>query len=83
MKPVVFPQANMVYKAAPGTEQAVQDLPANVEQGVVTSCWELTPDEVRVLVQTRRLWVSVFSGGVCSPIMPAVFMPPIGQEGEG
>lgn len=33
------------------------------ELGVVTTCWELSPEELRAILKTKRIWVQVWTDG--------------------
>ena len=56
MKPVDFPGANTTF----GKEQPEYlPLPAYWREDEVTSCWELTPEEVNEVIATRRIYVTL------------------------
>lgn len=63
--PAKFPEANYTLKAAPGTEDTVQDLaihhtPADGKNPpVLTSCWKLTPGELEEINKTGVVWLHV------------------------
>jgi hypothetical protein len=42
----------------------------------MTSCWQLTDEEIEQLVRTRRLWIQVLSfGAPMQPILPSADAP--------
>lgn len=52
MTPLPFPEANTIYTAPKGWDEAAHgpcgDLPVQRDEGrqTVTSCWEMTPEEL-------------------------------------
>lgn len=65
MKPIEFEGMNAVYGAK---QPEYQPLPAMVDDGRVVSCWELSPDELKVVQETGKIWLSVFAQGM--PLQP-------------
>lgn len=59
MIPLRIEGADYVKKAPPGYEKEVRDLHVKVIDGCSVSRWELTPEELRVLVEggSVELWV--------------------------
>ena len=85
MKPVQTETCNAVY-----TLEGCQDLPVtkymnvdNHEEGV-ESCWELTPDEIKQVQETGKIYLYI-QGNVVPPVLltteSMVFIP--GEEKEG
>lgn len=74
MTPVDFPQATVVIAK---DQPEYQPLPAHVSShGVVTSCWELTVDELSELLKTKRIWLQQLTfGAPLQPQLPSVEMP--------
>ena len=81
MKPVDFEGKNITYVAPPGCEGNVGNLyvlrtevPAldgsKHKSTVVISCWELTDEELELLKQTKKVYLSVY----------APFQPPVSLE---
>jgi len=76
---VDFPESNDVLKAAPGTEDAVNDLRI-FRQGLsftpngqrldlcVVSCWELSDEELAEVIRTKRIYFQAL-GRTHPPIM--------------
>ena len=69
MKPVQTETCNAVY-----TLEGCQDLPvtrytndANLETGV-ESCWELTPDEIKQVQETGKIYLYI-QGNVVPPVL--------------
>lgn len=75
MKPVPFPQATVTFAK---DQPEYTPLPAHVSaQGVVTSCWELTNEELTRLLETKRIWISQLTfGDPLQPQLPSVEIPP-------
>lgn len=56
MKPVEFPGCNALYAES---QPEYSPLPAfQSPEGVVVSCWELSDEEVEMLIKTRRVYLS-------------------------
>ena len=82
MKPVRTETTNAVY-----TLEGCQDLPvtrytndANLETGV-ESCWELTPDEIKQVQETGKIYLYI-QGNVVPPVLTTESMV-FFQEGKG
>jgi hypothetical protein len=75
MKPVEFPEQNMILRPAKGTEDYVQPLPCYNNGAQTISCWELTDEEVEEVVKTRRIYMGVFGGVSSPPVLPYAFSP--------
>lgn len=59
MKPVPFPEQNIVFYPPEGMEDKCGRLPAFRGEGQVISCWRLRFWERLQLLFTGRLWFSV------------------------
>ena len=59
MKPVKFPDANIVITKPPSAGGMVKDLPAFADGKVIISCWELTNDELIDLSQTKKIYLHI------------------------
>lgn len=59
MKPIKFDGANVVF----GAEQPeYEPMPARLtDDGVVISCWELTPEELEQVKKTGQIWLSMLT----------------------
>jgi hypothetical protein len=71
--PVAFKEQNKVIGGHP--DQGIVDLPAHVdyETGVITSVWQLSPDEIAEIVLTGRVYLQV---------VVRTSMPPVKVAGE-
>lgn len=69
MKPVAFPEQNVVYAEE---QPPYQPLPAHRSGGVgvVTSCWAMTLRDRLVILLTGRVWVRVLSFN--KPLQPQI-----------
>ena len=70
MKPVKFPEANKVLMHPPGmTEEECGDLHVlQTDDGRLISCWELDGDELMKILQTKKIWLHVWSGDTQPPV---------------
>jgi hypothetical protein len=71
MKPIEFPEQNVVFAK---DQPQYQPLPAfryNTEQGEVISCWKLSFKERIKLLLTGKLWVCLLSFN--KPLTPSYF----------
>lgn len=75
MTPVPFKQANMTLGPAPGTEDKVTPLPVFNDGEHTTSCWMLSPEELKQVSETGRIYVRVWAGRSSPPICAAAFNP--------
>jgi hypothetical protein len=68
MSPIKFEQQNCTYAK---DQPEYQQLPAHKsESGVVTTCWELTPDERDVFLQTGKIYLRMLTFN--SPLQPVI-----------
>lgn len=74
MKPLEFPQQNVVYAA---NQPEYLPLPAyRTTDGSVTSCWGLTwRERMRVLFTGRIYWTQLTFNGPLQPQLPSVLPP--------
>lgn len=74
MTPTTFPQVNRIYAK---DQPEYLPLPACVTlEGVVISCWELTPEELAEIQKTGVLWVQQLTfGQSLQPLLPQVENP--------
>ena len=71
MKPINFPEQNVVYAENQPEYLPLPALKANTPQGEVVSCWKLSfKERVRILF-TGRLWVCLLSFN--RPLTPSFF----------
>lgn len=81
MKPVTFPESNIVA----GKDQSFRDLPAWTDGNVLISCWGLTLRERLRLLFSGKVWISLLTFG--EPVqgqLPQVQTPfRDGETGEG
>lgn len=75
MTPVEFPQQTLIIAK---DQPEYLPLPAHVSaDGVVTSCWQLDPLEIELLVANGgKLWLSQMTfGAALQPQLPSVVQP--------
>jgi hypothetical protein len=63
--PVNFPEANATYES---TTKGVGDLPCFSDDEMIISCWELSEEERKQVVDTGRLWLGQMHYG--APLQP-------------
>lgn len=86
MNPINFEQVNEIMGPPEGmTEEECSDLPvAHVqaqEQEVFISCWEMSEEELQILIQTRKIWVWQFGDHVQPISISAQF--PFEEQQDG
>ncbi|MGE0294925.1 MAG: hypothetical protein AB7P97_21470 [Hyphomonadaceae bacterium] len=69
LQPTKFDEQN-VQLGAPGCS----DLPARYENGLFVSCWELTDEQIEVILKTRTVWLGVQASGH-PPVWLTVALP--------
>lgn len=71
MQPLNFDGANIVFGA---NQPEYQPLPAEFvgrpEIGQINTCWELSPDELKQIQETGKIWVSILTFG--QPLQPVL-----------
>lgn len=71
MQPLNFDGANIVFGA---NQPEYQPLPAELvgkpETGQINTCWELSPDELKQIKETGKIWVSILTFG--QPLQPVL-----------
>lgn len=67
MQPVEFEGQNIVFGK---NQPEYQPLPAhvNIETGLVISCWELSEQEVEIILKTKRIYFGSMTFG--DPLQP-------------
>lgn len=65
MKPVAFPEANVIFAEE---QPEYLPLPALRKGNSVTSCWELSEEEIETLLRTKRIFFTVLTFG--KPLQP-------------
>lgn len=63
-QPVTFPGSTSVYKGPP--DAGIGDLPTLVIDGVIWSCWRLSPQEQENVAKTGTIWLG------CAGVQPPV-----------
>jgi hypothetical protein len=76
MRPVKFDKVNAVLNPPPDVEDVAPLFVQKRTDGIVTSCWELTPEELMQLVDTGKIYLHV------SGPHPAVMLSVAPLEGE-
>lgn len=81
MKPVAFKEATCEYAT---NQKEYMPLPAHVDRhGVVTSCWELTKEELEAIAKGKKLYVQCMTfGAALQPILITTELPEL-KEGRG
>lgn len=70
MNPVDFPQSNVTFAK---DQPEYRPLPAHrTDAGIVTSCWELSDEELAEITKTKRIWFSVYTFN--QPLQPQLPM---------
>lgn len=70
MEPVNFEAANVVFGA---NQPEYKPLPAEMrpgQSGEIVTCWELSPDELKQIQETGKIWVSLLTFG--QPLQPVL-----------
>lgn len=68
MEPIIFEGANAVFGA---NQPEYKPLPAEYRGGKcgeVLTCWELSPEELKRVQETGRIWLSILTFG--DPLQP-------------
>ena len=68
MEPIKFDGANVVYGA---NQPEYIPLPAEKRpgrSGEIVTCWELNPNEKKIIQETGKIWLSVLTFG--QPLQP-------------
>lgn len=84
MKFIQFPESTKVLRRpADMSEDECSALPVFTNGRVCISCWELTYEEYREFVETKKIWLCILSGQTMPPIKLMVTRPPeISERGE-
>ena len=76
MKPIVFEEQTQVLgKPNSMSDEECGSLPVLQINGQCISCWELSPEEIKLVVETGKLWIGVYSGMSQPPVCPSVIEP--------
>lgn len=68
MQPLNFDTANVVFAA---NQPEYEPLPAEYrggKSGEILTCWELSPDELKRVQETGKIWLAVLTFG--QPLQP-------------
>ncbi len=77
MKPIEFEgQTHVLGKGQP----EYQPLPAAIEGNCVTTCWEISEEELATMIKTKRLWLHQLTFG--QPLQPRHQRASKGVQGE-
>lgn len=79
MKPVVFPEVNFVFTREPHPMyERITELPVHLNptphRESITSCWELSDQEMDLIKKTGRVYLTVFSA-ITPPVSLCVVPP--------
>ena len=68
-KPVSWLGSNKTLKAPKGTtEEQVQDLPIFTNGKVCVSCWQLSEEALKEVINTGCIFLSIYSGSTQPPV---------------
>lgn len=70
MEPIMFEGANIVYGR---TQSEYKPLPAERrggKSGEILTCWELSPDELKRVQETGKIWLGVLTFDL--PLQPVI-----------
>lgn len=67
-EPALFAEANLLLVAPAGSEDTVVPLPVRRADGRVLSCWRPSIDELRRIVDTGEIWLSIW-GDTHPPVL--------------
>mgnify|MGYP001095557830 CR=1 FL=1 len=69
MKPVKFKHHNQLLGPPPGmNENECMTLPVFTDGKQCLSCWELSDEEIKEIIETKRIWLAVMSGNSQPPV---------------
>ena len=78
MKPLNFEGANIVFGANQPECQPLAERVGNPATGQVNTCWELSPDELKRIRETGKIWVSLLTfGQPLQPVLVSVDKPEV------
>lgn len=79
--PTGFIECNLVLTAPPGQEASCGNLPIVRVPGVFTgSVWELSPEELKTVKETGKIFLAVCAGGITQPpVYLCGYMPGVPQ----
>jgi hypothetical protein len=80
MKPVEFKGHNVVFAKDQPEYQPLPAMKVLGPQGEVISCWELTDEELEVIVKTKRIYLSQWTFN--NPLQPILLMAELGNNIE-
>ena len=71
MQPLNFDGANIVFGAnQPEYQPLLAEFVGKPETGQINTCWELSPDELKQIQETGKIWVSILTFG--QPLQPVL-----------
>ena len=70
MKPIEFEGSNVVYGENQPEYQPLPALKRKGNSGEIVTCWELSPDELKQIQETGKIWVSMLTFG--QPLQPVL-----------
>lgn len=78
MEPITFDDANIIFGAQ---QPEYKPLPAELcdsATGQIITCWELSPEEIKRIQETGKIWLSVLTfGQPLQPVSLAVDKPDV------
>ena len=71
MQPLNFEGANIVFGAnQPEYQPLLAERVGKPETGQINTCWELSPDELKRVQETGKIWLGVLTFG--QPLQPVI-----------
>ena len=71
MQPLNFDGSNIVFGVnQPEYEPLPAEFVGKPETGQINTCWELSPDELKQIQETGKIWVSILTFG--QPLQPVL-----------
>lgn len=84
MKPIHFEQANVRLTGPQGeNDPNVSPMDANFNNGIYTSCWELTNEDIEELKRTKKLYIMIMVGNMPPPPINAQVFDPFIKNALG
>jgi hypothetical protein len=76
MQSIDFEESNVILgKPATMTDEQCNSLNVFTDGQTCVSCWELSDDELKKLMETKKIWLGVLSGTTQPPVFLTVEKP--------
>lgn len=84
MKPIEFKEQNRTLGKPEGmTDEECSSLPVYANGSECISCWQLSDEELKKILETKCIWVGVLSGNTQPPIFLTVETPFVEIKNNG